>query len=175
MDYGHEGFDVLSEDVNGEVRYIEVKGIDGVWDDLGVGISRPQFFYAQNQGDRFWLYVVENARSASPTPHCINDPVSLITQYRFDAGWKDLAKKSMAEPSCSSPTPTEGMRVSFIEPGGKPASGTIIKLERKGLLVRLHIRTDSGIEVKQFINASMKFSRPTEEGHNNAEDAPRVE
>jgi hypothetical protein len=67
------------------------------------------------------------------------------------------------------------MRVSFIEPGGKPASGTIIKLERKGLLVRLHIRTDSGIEVKQFINASMKFSRPTEEGHNNAEDAPRVE
>ena len=92
---------VLSEDINGEVRYIEVKGIDGVWDDLGVGISRPQFFYAQNQGDRFWLYVVENARSASPTPHCINDPVSLITQYRFDAGWKDLANNSTAEPLSS--------------------------------------------------------------------------
>jgi len=158
MDHNNEGFDVLSEDAQGQARYIEVKGTDGEWDALGVGITGPQFSYAQHQCDRFWLYVVENARSVSPTVYCINDPVSLITQYRFDAGWKDLAKNSTSEPAYSSSTPVEGMRVSFVEPTGKPASGTIVKVERKGLLVRLHIRTDSGLEVKQFLNASMKFS-----------------
>jgi hypothetical protein len=165
MDHDNEGYDVLSEDEQGQLRYIEVKGTDGAWDALGVGITAPQFRCAQNQRSGFWLYVVENARSESPpAPYCINDPVSLITQYRFDAGWKALAKNSTPELAYPSPTPTEGMRMSFVGPEGKATFGTIAKIERKGLLVRLHIRTDSGCEVKQFINTSMKFSLPDEEG-----------
>lgn len=174
MDHNNEGFDVLSEGPQGQVRYIEVKGVDGEWDMLGVGLTRAQFKFAQTQGSRFWLYVVENARSASPTPYLINDPVSLIMQYRFDAGWKDLADDFITDTHARK-TPTEGMRVTFIQSTGNTASGTITKVERKGLLVRLHIRTDAGLEVKQFLSASMNFSEGVEERQTNAADAPRVE
>ena len=120
-----------------------------------MGVTRAQFLWAQRERKRFWLYVVEYARSESPILHCINDPAAQITQYRFDAGWKGLAAAGAPERTPSEPV--AGMRVSY-EDAGLIMSGTVTHVERKGLIVRLHIRTDSGAEVKKFINSSMRFT-----------------
>jgi hypothetical protein len=159
MDHDNEGFDILGKDPDGQPRYIEVKGIDGAWGETGVGLTRSQFQCAQKERRRFWLYVVENACSESPTLHCISDPAAQITQYRFDTGWKSLAANTAA-PKRPSSTPVAGMRVSYNEGEGTMVSGTVTHVERKGLIVRIHIRTDSGTDVKKFISSSMRFSDP---------------
>jgi hypothetical protein len=170
MEHDNEGFDIIAKDPDGQPRYIEVKGIDGAWGEAGVGVTRPQFLYAQKERKRFWLYVVENARSGSPTVHCINDPATQITQYRFDAGWKSLATNTRGhEPPSSGPV--AGMRVSYDDGVGTTVSGTVTHVERKGSILRLHIRTDSGTEVKKFINSSMRFSEAEGE-MTHATDAP---
>ena len=173
MDHDNEGFDIIAKDPDGQPRYIEVKGIDGPWGETGVGVTRPQFLYAQKERKRFWLYVVENARSGSPTLHCINDPATQITQYRFDAGWKGLAANAGA-PEAPSSGPVAGMRVSYDDGTGTMVPGTVTHVERKGSIVRLHIRTDSGTEVKKFINSSMRFSEPKGEVAD-ATDAARTD
>jgi hypothetical protein len=173
MEHNNEGFDIIAKDPDGQPRYIEVKGIDGAWGETGVGVTRPQFLCAQKERKRFWLYVVENARSGSPTVHCINDPAMQITQYRFDAGWKSLATNASA-PEPPSSGPVAGMRVSYDDGMGTIVSGTVTHVERKGSIVRLLIRTDSGTEVKKFMNSSMRFSEAGgEEAH--ATDAPRTD
>jgi hypothetical protein len=132
---------------------------------LGVGVSSPQFRYAQQQGKQFWLYVVENARSGSPTLYCINDPATQITQYRFDAGWKELAT-DVGTPNRPTFEPAAGMRVSFIDATGTTLTGTVLNVERKGMIVRLQILTDSGTEIKKFLDSSMRFSEPEGEAAN---------
>jgi sacsin len=159
MDHDNEGFDIIAKDSDDQLCYIEVKGIDGAWGDTGVRLTRAQFLYAQKERKRFWLYVVENARSGSPTLYRINDPATQITQYRFDAGWKSLAENASATERPSS-RPVTGMRVSYDNGAGTMVAGTITRVERNGLIVRLHIRTDSGIELKKFICSSMRFSKP---------------
>jgi hypothetical protein len=48
MPHENPSFDVISRDDSGEVlRYIEVKSTRGAWDDMGVGLSRTQFDFAQ--------------------------------------------------------------------------------------------------------------------------------
>jgi len=160
MDHDNEGFDVVSKEPDGQPRYIEVKGIDGTWGETGVGVSRPQFLCAQKERKRFWLYVVENARSESPKLHCINDPASKITEYRFDSGWKAFATDPGDPYRVGSGQVAAGMRVSYDDGKGTMASGTVTQVERKGLIVRVHIRTDAGGDIKKFINSSMRFSEP---------------
>ena len=56
----HPGYDIISRNpLTGEDRFIEVKGVNGEWNQTGVGLSRLQFSNAQDYGDRYWLYVVE--------------------------------------------------------------------------------------------------------------------
>ena len=159
MDHDNEGFDILAKDPDGQPRYIEVKGIDGPWGESGVGVTRPQFLYAERERKRFWLYVVENARSESPTLHCINDPTTKITQYRFDAGWKGLAATTTA-PEQSPDRPVAGMKVKFMDNAGASVSGTVTAVEHSGVIARLSIRTDAGAEIKRIFNSSMRFSEP---------------
>ncbi len=71
----HPGYDIISHNpVTGEDRYIEVKGVNGEWNQTGVGLSRLQFSNAQDYGDRYWLYVVEfvsdpdHIRTSNPEP-----------------------------------------------------------------------------------------------------------
>lgn len=159
MDHYNEGFDITAKDPDGQPRYIEVKGIDGAWGETGVGVTRAQFLHAQRERRRFWLYVVENARSESPTLHCINDPATKITQYRFDAGWKSLAANTSASEQSPS-RPIASMRVSFVDSSGMTMSGTVVDVENSGMIMRLTIRTDAGDEIKRFFNSSMRFSEP---------------
>ena len=47
----HPGYDIISHNpVTKEDRYIEVKGVNGEWNQTGVGLSRLQFSNAQDYG-----------------------------------------------------------------------------------------------------------------------------
>ena len=89
----NEGFDIESPDPKtGRTRFIEVKGIDGSWEnDASVGMTAPQFEACRKLGHDYWLYVVEHAMSENPpSPHCFKNPVASVTSYRFDKNWRQL-------------------------------------------------------------------------------------
>jgi hypothetical protein len=93
MDHFNEGYDIESADADGTIdRYIEVKSLSAGWDMSNVGLSAPQFQMARDQGANFWLYVVDNLDSAEPGLHLIQDPASLVVEYRFDDGWRQVAR-----------------------------------------------------------------------------------
>jgi hypothetical protein len=95
QEQAHEnpGFDVISRDDNGRVRYIEVKSLSSSWGTRNAaGLTRVQYETARKRGDRFWLYVVERATSDDPQVYCIQDPANQVNQYLFDDGWEALAE-----------------------------------------------------------------------------------
>ena len=48
----HPGYDIISRNpLTGEDRFIEVKGVNGEWNQTGVGLSRLQFSNAQDYGE----------------------------------------------------------------------------------------------------------------------------
>ena len=105
MPPNNRGYDIESVNAdNGEVRLIEVKGVDGPWGSRGVGLSAPQFEMALNTGEGYWLYVVEYARSDSQVLHRINDPAHKIGEFRFDDGWRGLHKEEPQKPDESDKT-----------------------------------------------------------------------
>ena len=88
MPKNNPGYDIESTDPEtGDIRFIEVKGIDGVWGERGVGISHTQYNTACEKGESYWLYVVEHARSERRQVYRINNPAGVITEYRFDSNW----------------------------------------------------------------------------------------
>lgn len=90
LDHWHEGYDLESRGQTDEIlRYIEVKATGSDW--LGVLLSAPQFRAAQRLGDRYWLYVVENADSATPSVYPIQNPAALTEKFIFDHGWKEIS------------------------------------------------------------------------------------
>ena len=94
MPANNPGYDIESIDSEtGELRFIEVKGIDGIWGERGVGISYTQYNAARNKGKSYWLYVVEHARTENPRIHRINNPAGAITEYRFDSNWATLGNR----------------------------------------------------------------------------------
>jgi hypothetical protein len=97
----HPGYDIISNDpLSGEERIIEVKGVSGEWNRTGVEVSRLQFSTAQDQGSRFWLYVVEFAfDSEHQRVLPIRDPASQVTGYVFDSGWRDAVADERADPA----------------------------------------------------------------------------
>src|SRR5262249_3109287 len=92
MNPNNKGFDIRSEGAaGGDIRIIEVKGLSGEWEIDGVPLSAAQFALAWKERETYWLYVVEYALDASRRRLTkIPDPVSRITQYRFDNGWRKL-------------------------------------------------------------------------------------
>ena len=117
------GFDVLSRDDQTEPRYIEVKGIRGGWGLDGVPLSATQFEFAREKGEEFWLYVVEFADEPTEvTIHPIQNPVSHITQFRFDSGWRSLATHGTPfQPLLPEP----GRRIRVQQKDGTPREGVI--------------------------------------------------
>jgi len=98
MPHENPGFDVLSRGVTGRVlRHIEVKSVSGAWDDMGVGLTRTQFQFAQQHRDTFWLYVVEHALDDERARVLrIADPAGRAEEFRFDDGWSAVSED--AEP-----------------------------------------------------------------------------
>jgi sacsin len=101
MSHTNPGYDIESAESGGQVRYIEVKGIDGHWDEAGVRLSATQFKFALEKATAAWLYVVENARDpANSRIHRIQDPANTATHFCFDAGWQavNVVEASKDEP-----------------------------------------------------------------------------
>jgi hypothetical protein len=97
MDHFHEGYDIESRNLAGEIeRYIEVKAIGASWGQLGVTLSQPQFTTAQQLKDRYWLYVVENAGTPSQVIHRIQNPALEVKSFAYDHGWKVLAEAEIS-------------------------------------------------------------------------------
>jgi len=114
MDHFNPGYDIESYDASGAIeRYIEVKSLSAAWDLSNVGLSVPQFQKARDEGDRFWLYVVDNLSGSDPQLHRIQDPVDKVTEYRFDDGWRHAAYRS--------PTPTHASEPISPEVGNSAA------------------------------------------------------
>lgn len=65
------GYDVKSIDVQGNKRYIEVKGRAGT---DGVMLSENEMNRLAQLGTRAWLYIVTECRSESPILNIVNDP-----------------------------------------------------------------------------------------------------
>lgn len=96
MSRTHPGFDIQSFDqADTLVRQIEVKGIDGQWGGLGASLRRTQFLHNQDEGDRYWLYVVEFARDPTHAKvHAIQNPAFKVDEFFFDTNWRSLAEPS---------------------------------------------------------------------------------
>jgi hypothetical protein len=60
----------------------------GTWKDRPVGMTSTQFRMAQQYGDRYWLYVVEKAASATDARIVrIQNPAGRDSTFTFDQGW----------------------------------------------------------------------------------------
>lgn len=97
----HPGYDIISRNpVTAEDRFIEVKGINGEWNQTGVGLSSLQFSNAQDYGDRYWLYVVEFASDPDHIRvHPIQSPATQVTEFMFDGNWRDAVTDEQADPA----------------------------------------------------------------------------
>jgi hypothetical protein len=105
MPHLNPGYDVESLGPNGEVMYIEVKGIDGPWDAAGVRLSAIQFRFAEQRAESAWLYIVEWARDDDQARiHRIQNPANKVTVFCFDQGWRAVAGKDAAARSLPSET-----------------------------------------------------------------------
>jgi hypothetical protein len=86
------GFDLIEPNAVGRPkRWIEVKAMTGTLESRPVGVSRTQFVAAQQYGDQYWLYVVENAASDTDFRIVrIRDPAGRARTFTFDRGWATL-------------------------------------------------------------------------------------
>lgn len=95
--HNHPGYDIESyqttERTGPILRYIEVKSIGGAWDDPGVALTDEQFRFAQQHGEAYWLYVVENPESDTEYRiHRIKDPARLVTRFFYNESWRAIAE-----------------------------------------------------------------------------------
>ncbi|WP_285163553.1 DUF3883 domain-containing protein [Shewanella goraebulensis] len=90
------GFDIRATDpTTGEVFLVEVKGMLGNWNLMGLALSKTQMQKCQEYGDSYWLIVVENLVN-KPYLHKLINPAALIDVYCFDSNWKHVAEESIA-------------------------------------------------------------------------------
>jgi hypothetical protein len=99
MPTNNKGYDILVRDAAGRPQcYIEVKSTEGAWGLRGVGLTKPQFILGLGEGERYWLYVVENLCDAAPRIWWIHDPAGQVTYFHYDRGWKGAAEGPVTMP-----------------------------------------------------------------------------
>jgi hypothetical protein len=127
MPQTHPGYDIVSsEPMTGNKRFIEVKGVNGGWNQTGVGLSRLQFSNAQEFDDRYWLYVVEwisDQERLRVYPIC--SPAMQVTSFMFDGNWRDAAVDEQVDEFLLF---YPGVRISHTTLG----HGNIVSIEQKG-------------------------------------------
>ena len=143
-DHFHPGYDIESKGTDEALeRIIEVKGLSGSWNDFGVGVKPRQVEECRREPERFWLYVVEFALEPERAQvFAILNPVSLIDEYRFDGGWKELSRERSG---ANQPVqPAVGRRVRLVD----KREGKVESVESRGALMRLTVKLDDGSEKK---------------------------
>lgn len=137
----NEGYDISSRGPNGDVeRYIEVKGLKGEWGLRGVAVTPAQFHFAETQGQRAWLYVVEFALSDAPRIHRIQDFARRVWRFGFDDGWQDISESANLTPW---PEAVIGMKVRL--PDGR--TGSVKRVSGAGQNQGVDVGLDKGDEV----------------------------
>ena len=96
MPMNNPGFDLTELAPTGQpVKWVEVKAMSGTLSDRSVTLTRTQFDCAQEHGDAYWLYVVENAGSREESRLVrIRNPAGKAQTFTFDHGWMDVAEDS---------------------------------------------------------------------------------
>jgi len=116
--HSNAGFDVESFDKHGAlVRRIEIKSTGGQWSIAGVMLSRRQHQQAVDDGELFWLYVVENALDDDYKIYRIQNPANKIDYFGFDGGWKEVAEPDVERDEAGTPTAHSTRRLLNRSPG----------------------------------------------------------
>lgn len=90
------GYDVETRDGEGNLlRYIEIKSLRGTWTDANApALTRTQFKRSEQEGEIFWLYVVERSQEEDFEIHCVPNPGRSVNQFIYDPGWRSLAAET---------------------------------------------------------------------------------
>ena len=160
MTQTHPGYDIISYDPDSdEERLIEVKGIDGEWNQTGVGLSRIQFSNAQDHGDRYWLYVVEFAMDSNHARvHAIQNPAMKITSFMFDGNWRDATTNEHGDPTLRF---VPGARIHHEHFG----TGKILGIVMRGSTKLLSVKFESGNQVTRTVSLNVHRMRILEDGN----------
>lgn len=153
MPPNNPGYDISAIAMDGREEFIEVKGQGGAWTEEGVALTRTELAKAHAARDRYWLCVVEFATDENRRQlSLVQDPFGLTTQFRFDSGWKAMAKTIAARPQ----RPEAGMFVNL--PGEGRAR--IAKVKGSGQFCKLHVEFEDGRQSfsKIFNPATMTLS-----------------
>ena len=91
MSVTNVGYDLESEESNGDIRFIEIKSTKSLWGRDGITLSSAQLNLAYIKKDAFWLYVIENIGSANPQIYKIQNPARHIRGFKLNDAWKEIA------------------------------------------------------------------------------------
>ncbi len=159
MPQTHPGHDIVSHDpLSGQQRLIEVKGVDGEWNQRGVGLTKTQFSNAQDYGDCYWLYVVEFALDPDHARiHAIPNPASQVSSFMFDGNWREAATDE-------SPSPAElfvpGARIHYENVG----IGEILDVVVRGRTTLLTIQFEGRKQPWRNVTLNVQQMRILEDG-----------
>ena len=155
----HQGYDLESVGPDGRVIYIEVKGINGPWTNVGVGLSPTQFKCASKFQDDYFLYVVENTLPPEASEvYRIANPAQMVTKFQFDHGWKNVAliENEKIELPETEILDYVGKRVKIVSMGNK--EGSIQNVIKNGKIMLMTITFDDGAKIYKIYNQmDMKF------------------
>jgi Protein NO VEIN, C-terminal len=86
------GYDLYQANDSGHAReWCEVKAMTGTLHNRAVGLSRTQFMCAQEHGESYWLYIVEQAGTENARLVRIQHPAGKARTFTFDRGWLSVA------------------------------------------------------------------------------------
>lgn len=158
MPQTHPGYDIISTDgITGEQRFIEVKGVNGEWHSMGVGLSRFQFSNAQNYGDSFWLYVVEFVSDAEHiNVHPIRNPAAQVSEFMFDGNWREAVTDERLDPAQAF---VPGAQVEHKSWG----RGTIETVELRGLSQTRFMTINFGAKGRKPITLNLEMMKVVED------------
>jgi hypothetical protein len=112
---------------------------------MGVSVSRTQFIQAQEYGDNYWLYVVDNVYKNNAKAYAIQNPAMKISKYMFDGGWKSEAEEVVVDETSKYKV---GVRINHADWG----FGTITKVVERRSLKQLTILFDDGRNEMMSLN-----------------------
>ena len=158
MPQTHPGYDIISTDpLTGEQRYIEVKGVNGEWNQTGVGLSRTQFSDAQNFAEAYWLYVVEFASDVDHIDvHPIQNPAGQVGQFMFDGNWREAASAEYLDPALAF---VPGVKVTHKSWG----LGIIESVKLSGVSKTRLMIIDFGVRGKKPVTLNLEMMKVVEE------------
>lgn len=100
MDANHPGYDIesyaaQSRESDPPDRCIEVKAIEGAWQEWGVALTPAEHKAARDHQGTYYLYVVEHALDATQRRiYVFHNPFARITEYRFRREWRAWADET---------------------------------------------------------------------------------